>query len=620
MTSLNRAPDPVARAVSWRPHSFHIPVMGTGFTIDTPLRVAKYGVSSVVSLVDDVLIEQMRRFHCERMGEPYEPITERDEDPRARRITAYLDLLHRLVRRQVKALQASPFEPGSEITRYYELLPDSPLKRVYTDMLAAADPALKTRMQDELRLLAAPSAIDANIMTKLDRDSWRGGKKLPAIFSDAMSALRGFARSTVRGSIIMSAGLNRRLHSYMAEFEDFLPGETGRFKKQIILKVSDYRSARIQGRYLAKCGLWVSEYRVESGVNCGGHAFPAKGHLMGPILEQFRTEREGLIASLYEIYSKALAGMGRDVPELPGARITVQCGITTARENDFLLRQYDVDGTGWGTPFLLVPEVSNVDADTLSKLVGATDEDVFLSDASPLEVPFWLLRHCAGEQERRRRIAAGKPGASCCKKYARANTEFSDTPICTASRAYIEKKLAHLQTEGLSEEQLHAARQAVLNRTCACHDLGGSVTQLHNIQPPATPLVCPGPNIADFSKVSSLEEMIDHIYGRGATITRADAPHLFVREIRIYLEYLRKELNRFSIGLSTKTRRYFAEFKENLLSGVEYYAGLVEQRAEDLPRRFRQHLQDLRDQLERIALPVAGQLAGQQVTASGGGR
>ena len=36
-------------------HTFHIPVMGTGFTIDTPIKVAKYGISSVVSLVDDII-------------------------------------------------------------------------------------------------------------------------------------------------------------------------------------------------------------------------------------------------------------------------------------------------------------------------------------------------------------------------------------------------------------------------------------------------------------------------------------------------------------------------------------------------------------------------------------
>ena len=111
------------------PHSFHIPVMGTGFMIDAPLRVAKYGISSAISLVDDVLIEQMRRFHCQREGEPYEEIAGGAEDSRARRIHAYLNLLDLLVRRQVIALQASPFEPESEITRYYEMLPEGPLAR-----------------------------------------------------------------------------------------------------------------------------------------------------------------------------------------------------------------------------------------------------------------------------------------------------------------------------------------------------------------------------------------------------------------------------------------------------------------------------------------------------------
>jgi hypothetical protein len=57
-------------ALSRPPHTFHIPVMGTSFTVDTPLKVARYGISSVVSLVDDVLVEQMRRFHSERDDEP----------------------------------------------------------------------------------------------------------------------------------------------------------------------------------------------------------------------------------------------------------------------------------------------------------------------------------------------------------------------------------------------------------------------------------------------------------------------------------------------------------------------------------------------------------------------
>ena len=31
-------------------HTFHIPVLGLGYSVDTPLKVARYGISSVVSI------------------------------------------------------------------------------------------------------------------------------------------------------------------------------------------------------------------------------------------------------------------------------------------------------------------------------------------------------------------------------------------------------------------------------------------------------------------------------------------------------------------------------------------------------------------------------------------
>ncbi len=282
----------MANIFSRSEHTFHIPVLGTGFSIDTPLRVAKYGISSVISLVDDVLIEQMRKFHCNRAGEPYEEISSRDEDARARRITAYLNLIDRLVRRQVEKLQSSPFQSGSEIMQYYEMLPENLFKQAFHDMLATTDSEKKARLGDLLRRHAVPGSIDVNIMTKLDRDIYRNGKKLAPEFSSAMAALRGYANSTLCSSIIFSAGINRRLYNYITEFDDFYPDENGLMKKKIVLKVSDYRSAEVQGRFLAKRGLWVSEYRIESGLNCGGHTFASKGQLLGPVLEEFRRKKK----------------------------------------------------------------------------------------------------------------------------------------------------------------------------------------------------------------------------------------------------------------------------------------------------------------------------------------
>ena len=74
-------------------HTFHIPVMGLAYTIDSPIKVAKYGISSVVSITDDELIEKMRAFYSQKFSLPYLEITSKSHDCRAERIKSYLNLV-----------------------------------------------------------------------------------------------------------------------------------------------------------------------------------------------------------------------------------------------------------------------------------------------------------------------------------------------------------------------------------------------------------------------------------------------------------------------------------------------------------------------------------------------
>lgn len=588
-----------------QPHSFHIPVMGTGFTIDTPLKVARYGISSVISLVDDVLIEQVRRFHCQRLGRPYQAIAASGEDSRARRITAYLDLVDQVVAEQVKALQASPFEPGSEITRYFELLPESDLKQAYCDMLAASDPADQARRQQELRARALPGSIDVNIMTKLDRDAYQGGQKQAPEFADAMSALRGYAKSTLRSALVFSAGINRRLYTYAAKFDDFMQDEGAQIKKQITLKVSEFRSALIQGKFLAKQGLWVSEYRIESGVNCGGHAFTTLGHLLGPVLEEFRQKKQELVQTVMEVYQKALRELGRPVaPEPPQVRVTAQGGIGTAQEHEFLLRHYHLDSAGWGSPFLLVPEATNVDPAHLQKLAQAQPGDVYLSQSSPLGVPFWSLRTSASEEARDQRIKDGQPGSPCPKRFAALSTEFGQTPLCPSSREYVRRKLDSLPEQGLTGRQLAEAQEAVLAKACLCHDLAGGATLNYGLDHKAAPSVCCGPGILSFKRVASLEEMVGHIYGRLNLIADGSRPHMFLQELKLYVEQLSQDIKRLSDDLATRPQGHLATFRENLLEGIGYYRDLARQFIAGQRGRFLAELKALQQQVEELSLPL----------------
>ena len=130
-------------------------------------------------------------------------------------------------------------------------------------------------------------------------------------------------------------------------------------------------------------------------------------------------------------------------------RLSVQGGIGNADENDFLLTCYNVDATGWGSPFLLCPDVTAVDEEHLAKLSVADDSDVYLSNSSPLGLPFWNLRTSASESLRRKLVADGRPGSSCPKGHLKHSTEFTKLPLCTASRTYLKKKFNHLPEEGL---------------------------------------------------------------------------------------------------------------------------------------------------------------------------
>src|SRR3989338_7754607 len=127
-------PGLIKEAFKVQPHLFHIPIMGTGFTIDTPLKVARYGISSVMS-VDDNLMEKMREYYSGLYGQRFEPIAKNEPDSRARRITAYLNFVHEAVNRQLLELKASEFKEGTEITKYFDLLDDnSALKKDYNRM------------------------------------------------------------------------------------------------------------------------------------------------------------------------------------------------------------------------------------------------------------------------------------------------------------------------------------------------------------------------------------------------------------------------------------------------------------------------------------------------------
>lgn len=535
-------------------HKIHIPVMGICYTVDSPIRVAPFGMTSVISLVDDGLLEEYRMAYAERegidVGAP--------EHERVGRIRAYLDFVADEIERRFAALQglrihgglAPQFATGSaegpnDKDRYFLMLPaDSPLRKEY-ELVCSKQGMARIGAEVELTSKMEMGEIQANIMVNLNH------------MEAALDAVHGFALSKIRGSLVLSAGINLGVFEEIARHECFYrranaSGEQSTApSKKIILKVSDYRSALTQGRYLAKKGLEVSEYRIESGVNCGGHAFCTAKKLLPDVLKEFVANKQ----ELFDMTRSAIEKFAKSVPPSAPARITAQGGICTAGEVEQILA-LGADGVGVGTPFLLVPQATSSDRDTRRRLAAATLDDVQLTHASPLGIPFMNLRTSTAAELCREK-ADREPGFPCKQHYLCREIPGFDHPICMASREYVRHRLAEIDSMESSgsytHEEAQRLRRETLERECICRFLGNAGREelrerypsLHfdnrevaaartgailNREPVT---VCPGPNIAYFNREYTLLEMMQHLYGTGPQLTPADKPHAFDLEREI---------------------------------------------------------------------------------------
>lgn len=596
------------RLVYPRTHTFHIPVMGTGHSIDTPLRVARWGISSVISLVDDKMIEQVHRLHLRKLGREFQAVDPKEPRARAERIRRYMDFLYEQVQSQMEELRQQSFQPGTDKDKYFRMLPDSSPLKVRWKALASLSGEARAAEERSLTSAMEPGSIDANIMTKLDRRPiGPDGVVVEPRLSDAKLALEGFALSVNPGNMILSAGINPTLYGCMEEFETFYRRAGAEPEKGLIIKVSDFRSALTQGRFLAKKGLEVREFRIESGLNCGGHAFASEGELLGPIVDEFRKERH----RLQEEFAGLMAGYYRKKGwEWPSeaqthvAAITVQGGLGVEAEHRRMLEDFGLDATGWGSPFLLVPEATPIDKFTRDLLAASQPGDIYLSDSSPLGVPFNNLRGSSAEVDLWRKFDEGRPGSGCPKGFLSFNTEFTELPICTATRQYQTAKIA--EAGGMASA---AARQIAV-KECICHQLGNGALQVIREEidgrgesaegaSKAPVSICPGPNIVWFSRDYSLEEMIDHIYGRIPSLVPSERPHAFAAELSLYMEHLAK-LQAQTHPENPRDVEKLANFRTNLAASLSWYRTWLSSRS-SLPG---ENLQSLREEVERVELAL----------------
>ena len=593
-------------------HTFHIPVMGLAYTIDSPIRVAQYGISSVVSITDDEVIEKMRQFYSEKFSIPYQEITQKLHDFRAERITHYLNLMDTIVKEKFENFKNELAESKTSLENYIGILPNtSDFKKGLQNFIDDGI-TIKETIKNYLEHHLSSGEIDVNIMTKVDKDNFNKNEQLPIEFNDAHAALRGFANSNLSSSVVLSAGMNPRLYSYFENFKDFFPDLNSNLKKRIILKVSDFRSAMIQGNFLAKKGLWVSEYRIESGLNCGGHAFATGGFLLGPILQEFKEKKNQLIESAHELLVKALKQKEMFTPEKPmELKITAQGGIGTAEEHEFLLEQYNLDAVGWGSPFLLVPEATSVDNETRTLLANAKENDFYLSNISPLGVPFNSVKGTSNEYWKQKRIDENNAGSSCPKRLLALSKEHDEKGLCMASKKYQDIKLEELDAikNEISETEFEKLKAKITDKACLCVGLVNAAYLENDIKIKGQQqgiVICPGPNLAYFDKEISLANMVKHIYGNANVMTDVNRPNVFVKELKMYVAYLKNEISDYNTEISAGQIKKWNSFKNNLIEGINYYQDLFSNTDffKDERAKIQKQIEEHQLELNKIEIPT----------------
>ncbi|MBW2492740.1 MAG: hypothetical protein JRE65_16490 [Deltaproteobacteria bacterium] len=324
---------------------------------------------------------------------------------------------------------------------------------------------------------------------------------------------------------------------------------------------------------MAKKGLEVYEFRIESGLNCGGHTFASNGILLPTLLKEFKEKRKSLVAEFKPIIQKYYQKMGWEYPESAmniHPLITVQGGIGNHGEVCRLRKDFGMDSTGWASPFLLVSEVTCVDDSTRELLRQARAENLYLSDVSPLNIPFNNVRGTGSELWTQKKAMEGRPGSPCRKKFLVSNTEFTEKPICLASRKYQAAKLKEIENMEISTDQKRRLREKVVVKNCICDHLGnGALIALGITKKKKAPQsICPGPNIEWFNEFYTLKEMVDHIYGRGPSLVSSERPHMFAKEIEMYIDDFEKRV--LSSSHTKKEIITMLEYKKNLEQGLEF--------------------------------------------------
>lgn len=159
--------------------------------------------------------------------------------------------------------------------------------------------------------------------------------------------------------------------------------------------------------------------------------------------------------------------------------------------------------------------------------------------------------------------------------------EYDPHGICTASKKFQDLKLAELEAskDSYTPKSFEKAKFAITEKSCLCVGLANASYLENDIKIKGQAqgvVICPGPNMAYFDQEVSLTDMLGHIYGNKSILRTDNRPNLFVKELKMYVEYFRNEIENISGDITNAQVKKWNTFKNNLFEGIEYYHNLLE--------------------------------------------
>ena len=100
--------------------------------------------------------------------------------------------------------------------------------------------------------------------------------------------------------------------------------------------------------------------------------------------------------------------------------------------------------------------------------------------------------------------------------------------------------------------------------------------------------------------------MVGHIYGRLQLLTEPNRSNLFINELRLYVDYMKSEIQKRLDSWNTKEEKYFDTFRKNLQDGIAHYKSLIPKLLEETERyreTMRTELLALEQELLDIVFP-----------------